>query len=82
MFQIYVTTVFGYWACNGLISQYPLSKVAPLSLLVPVFGLLGSSMIFGETIGYGTAVSVILILFGLIAITSAQRIRNRVALMR
>lgn len=79
-FQVYITTVFGYWAWNGLISRYPLSHIAPLSLLVPIFGLLGSSAIFGETIGYGKVVSALLILLGLIVITSAQWIRNRVAL--
>lgn len=78
-FQVYVTTVFGYWSWNWLISRYPLSRVAPLSLLVPVFGLLGSAAIFDETIGYGKALSTGLILFGLVVITSAQWIKDRLA---
>ncbi|WP_109992158.1 EamA family transporter [Salinisphaera sp. LB1] len=76
-FQVYVTTVFGYWAWNRLVSRYALSQVAPLSLLVPIFGLLGSAAIFGEAIGYGKVLAAVLILLGLILITSAQWIRQR-----
>jgi O-acetylserine/cysteine efflux transporter len=34
-----------------LLKKYPVSTVAPLSLLVPIFGMLGSMLIFGEHIG-------------------------------
>ncbi|MES1937815.1 EamA family transporter [Salinisphaera hydrothermalis] len=81
-FQVYVTTVFGYWAWNGLISRYPLPQVAPLSLLVPIFGLLGSAVIFGEPIGYGKVLSTVLILLGLVIITSAQWISDRLPATR
>ena len=51
LFQAYPTTLFGYWIWNTLLKSYPVSTVAPLSLLVPIFGMLGSMLIFGEQIG-------------------------------
>lgn len=51
LFQVYPTTLFGYWIWNMLLKKYPVSTVAPLSLLVPIFGVLGSMLIFGEHIG-------------------------------
>ncbi len=50
-FQAWVTTLFGYWVWNSLMKQYPVSQVAPLSLLVPVAGLLTSHLVYGETVG-------------------------------
>lgn len=63
LFQVYPTTIFGYWIWNSLLKSYPVSTVAPLSLLVPVFGLLGSALIFDEPIGIvkGTAASLIIL---------------------
>ncbi|KAF1047822.1 EamA family transporter [Xylophilus sp.] len=51
LFQAYPTTLFGYWIWNAMLRRYPVSVVAPLSLLVPVFGLAGSALVFGERIG-------------------------------
>lgn len=66
LFQVYPTTLFGYWIWNSLLSKYPVSQVAPLSLLVPVFGLIGSVLIFNEQVGTQKILSVLLIMLGLI----------------
>lgn len=58
-------TLFGYWVWNSLLKRYPVSTVAPLSLLVPVFGLLGSVMIFNESLSLNKIVAVVLIVSGL-----------------
>jgi O-acetylserine/cysteine efflux transporter len=50
LFQVYPTTLLGYAVWNGLLKKYPVSTVAPLTLFVPVFGMLGSVLIFGETL--------------------------------
>ena len=42
LFQVYPTTLLGYSIWNHLLSKYSVSTVAPLALLVPVFGMLGS----------------------------------------
>ena len=53
LFQVYPTTLLGYAVWNGLLKKYPVSTVAPLTLFVPVFGMLGSVLLFGETLpGY------------------------------
>lgn len=65
LFQVYPNTLFGYWVWNSLLKRYPVSTVAPLSLLVPVFGLLGSVMIFNETLSLNKIVAVVLIVSGL-----------------
>ncbi|WP_416414262.1 EamA family transporter [Pantoea sp. App145] len=65
LFQVYPNTLFGYWVWNSLLKQYPVSTVAPLSLLVPVFGILGSMMIFGEQISVVKILALLLIITGL-----------------
>ncbi|KJZ44730.1 EamA family transporter [Pseudomonas fluorescens] len=65
LFQVYPNTLFGYWVWNSLMKRYPVSTVAPLSLLVPVFGLLGSVMIFKETLSLNKIVAVVFIVSGL-----------------
>ncbi|KPA97736.1 EamA family transporter [Pseudomonas asplenii] len=46
-FQVYGATHLSYWGWNLLLREYPLSRVAPLSLLIPVFGILGSILLLG-----------------------------------
>ena len=65
LFQVYPNTLLGYWVWNSLLKRYPVSTVAPLSLLVPVFGLLGSVMIFNENLSASKIIAVALIVSGL-----------------
>lgn len=65
LFQVYPNTLFGYWVWNSLLKQYPISTVAPLSLLVPVFGILGSMVIFGEDVSSVKILALLLIISGL-----------------
>ncbi|MFO1254927.1 MAG: EamA family transporter [Sphingomonadaceae bacterium] len=48
LWQSVGNTMFGYGAWGWLLSRYPASSVAPLSLLVPVFGLGTSALVLGE----------------------------------
>jgi O-acetylserine/cysteine efflux transporter len=66
LFQVYPTTLFGYWIWNSLLKKYPVSMVAPLSLLVPIFGMLGSMLVFGEHIGAPKLLAMFFIVLGLI----------------
>lgn len=43
-------TLFGYGAWSRLLSKYPANRVAPLSLLVPVAGLLTANLVLGEVL--------------------------------
>jgi O-acetylserine/cysteine efflux transporter len=64
-FQAYPVTLFGYWVWNRILSKYPLSTVAPLTLLVPIFGLLGGAIFYQEQIESTKIVSCLLIISGL-----------------
>lgn len=76
LFQVYPNTLLGYWIWNSLLKQYPVSTVAPLSLLVPIFGMLGSVVIFNETLSLIKVVAVTLIVAGLAVGLYGQRISN------
>ena len=45
---VYLSTLFGFAAWSWLLSLYPVSTVAPFTLLVPVFGFFGSAVLLGE----------------------------------
>lgn len=66
LFQAYPTTLLGYWFYNHLTTRYPLATVAPLTLLVPVFGLLGSYLFYNEVISETKLVACGLILLGVV----------------
>lgn len=65
LFQAYPTTLLGYWVWNRLIVKYSLSGVAPLTLLVPVFGLLGGYIFYQEGITTAQIIATLLIIAGL-----------------
>ena len=45
---VYLSTLFGFAAWSTLLARYPVSTVAPFTLLVPVFGFLGSAVLLDE----------------------------------
>ncbi|MCS3429535.1 EamA family transporter [Klebsiella sp. BIGb0407] len=51
IFQVYAATHFCYWGWNLLLREYPVSKVAPLSLLIPVFAMISSVFIIHQKPG-------------------------------
>lgn len=66
LFQAYPTTLLGYWVWNKLVLKYPLSVMSILNTLVPVFGMLGSAIVYDETLGSTKILVCALILSGLI----------------
>jgi O-acetylserine/cysteine efflux transporter len=64
-FQAYVTTLFGYWVWNMLMKKYTASSVAPISLLIPIFGLITSHFMFNEIINLDKIISATLIIIGI-----------------
>jgi len=65
LFQAYPTTLLGYWFWNKMIMKYSVSSVAPMTLLVPVFGILGGYWFYHEPIEMNQIIAAILILLGL-----------------
>ena len=65
LFQAYPTTLLGYWIWNRLTLKYPLSTMAPFTLLTPIFGLIGSMIFYGESVSTLKVLAYILVLGGL-----------------
>lgn len=73
LFQVYPNTLLAYWIWNSLLKTYPVSTVAPLSLLVPIFGMLGSVLLFNESVTLSKVLAVALIVLGLAVGLYGQR---------
>lgn len=65
LFQVYLATHFAYWGWNSLLKSYPVSTVAPLSLLIPVFGIASSMWILGERVSTPNLIFITVIITGL-----------------
>ncbi len=78
IFQVYPTTLLGYWIWNTLIHKYPVSTVAPISLLIPIFGIAGSHFIFDEEIGLIKTLASFLIIFALAINTFGKRVLEKI----
>ncbi|MGY2574315.1 EamA family transporter [Vibrio sp. C8] len=61
-----LATILGYGGWSYLLSRYETSMVAPLSLLVPVFGLLSAWILLGESLSMYQIIGVIVIAMGLV----------------
>jgi O-acetylserine/cysteine efflux transporter len=46
--QAVANTLFGYAVWSALLSRYPVATIAPMSLLVPIFGMGASAVALGE----------------------------------
>ena len=73
LFQVYAATHFCYWGWNLLLREYPVSRVAPLSLLIPVFGIGGSMLMLGHRVGLSEGISIGLIVLSLVVYLRSQR---------
>ncbi|MFC4455871.1 EamA family transporter [Deinococcus sonorensis] len=65
-FMGYFNTVLGFGLWSRLIQQYGAARVAPLSLMVPVFGLLSSALYFHEAFPPLKALAALLVFLGLL----------------
>jgi O-acetylserine/cysteine efflux transporter len=79
LFQAYVATVFGYWAWNRMIKKYPASQVAPLSVLVPISGILTSWYVLDEPIGGEKMFALVITVLGIALFMNASRIAGYAA---
>jgi len=65
LWQSVGNTMFGYACWAWLLSRYPAATVAPISLLVPVFGFASSAIILGEPLPPWKIGATLLIMAGL-----------------
>jgi len=64
-FLAYPTTVFAFALWSGLLSRYSAATVTPFALLVPVAGILSTSLVLGEPFGRIEIIGSILVFIGL-----------------
>ncbi|MGE0597505.1 MAG: EamA family transporter [Hyphomonadaceae bacterium] len=65
VWQAVGNTLFGYTAWQWLMGRYPPSIVAPMALLVPVFGMGASAALLGEPLPFWKLAAMALVLAGL-----------------
>jgi O-acetylserine/cysteine efflux transporter len=66
LYLAYGATLFGYGFWSVLITKYPISKVSPLTLMVPVIGLLTARIVLKEYLTPMQWLGAFIILIGLI----------------
>lgn len=66
IYLAYGATLFGYGFWSKLIVKYPMGKVAPLSLMVPITGLLTARIVLSENLTAMQWLGAIVILTGLV----------------
>jgi len=64
-YLVLLSTLFGYGAWNQMIMKYGAKKIAPFSLLVPIFGVTSGAIFLHERFSPLNAVAAALILLGL-----------------
>lgn len=74
LFQAYVTTIIGYMIWNNLMKKYPATEVAPLSLFVPISGVITSYLFLGERLNNQQLISVIVVITGIFIFLNSTRI--------
>lgn len=70
-------TMFGYAAWGWLLSKHPAATIAPLALLVPVFGMSASALYFGEPLPLWKLAAFALVMSGLAVTILWPRLRER-----
>jgi O-acetylserine/cysteine efflux transporter len=70
----YLSTLFGFSVWTWLLSNYPTNRVAPLTLLVPVFGMASSSIFLGESFSAPKVLGALLVACGLIVNVFGDRL--------
>jgi len=65
VWQSAANTLFGYTMWAALLSRYPAGTVAPMSLLVPVFGIGASALVLHEPLPAWKLIACLLIMAGL-----------------
>ena len=74
LWQSVGNTIFGYTAWAWLLARHPAATIAPLSLLVPVFGMGASAMLLGEPLTNWKLTAAALVMGGLALNTLWPRI--------
>jgi O-acetylserine/cysteine efflux transporter len=76
LWQALGNTLFGYGVWNWLLARHPAASIAPLALLVPVFGMGASALSLGESLPGWKLGAAALVLGGLAVIVLWPKLRT------
>ncbi len=79
LFQAYITTIIGYMIWNNLVKKYPATEIAPLSLLVPISGVITSYVFLNERLSIQQLISVTVVILGIFVFLNSVRIMSLVS---
>ncbi len=65
LYIAYLSTLFAFAIWSWLIHHHPLTTIAPFTLLVPVFGMIGSTLVLGEPLQSWKILAAVLVISGL-----------------
>ena len=65
-FIVYISTLIGFGLWAHLLAQNTASKVVPFALLVPIFGMITSVLLLGESVTWWKMLAMVFILSGLV----------------
>lgn len=65
LWQAVGNTLFGYAVWGWLLGRYPVASIAPMTLLVPVFGIACSALFLGEPLQSWKLEAMALVMLGL-----------------
>ncbi|MFM2477938.1 EamA family transporter [Celerinatantimonas sp. MCCC 1A17872] len=74
----FLATIVGYGGWSFLLSRYETSQVAPLSLLVPVFGLVSAFLLLGEKMNIHQLIGGVIIAIALVINMFAPRLMQAI----
>ncbi|QKZ04268.1 MULTISPECIES: EamA family transporter [Pseudomonas] len=66
VYLAFLATLFGYAVWGQLLKRYEAWRIAPLSLLVPVVGLVSANLLLGETLSAAQVASALVVIAGLL----------------
>lgn len=78
LYLAFAATLFGYGIWSALLAKYPASKVAPLSLLVPVTGLITAQIILHERLFISQWLGGIVVILGLLLSHFGFSLHNKI----
>jgi len=76
---VIAATLFGFGSWTWLLHRHPASKVAPYSLVVPVFGIATAWLALDESPSLYELIGGALVLCGLMLVSAALRLPSRPA---
>nr|WP_246880224.1 EamA family transporter [Pantoea ananatis] len=77
VYLAFIATILGYGIWSTLLSRYETWRVAPLSLLVPVVGIVSAALLLNETLSLQQVVGAAVIIAGLLVNMFGGMIRQR-----